>query len=312
MIPSVLIPGASAPAGINTIKSLRLVNFPGKIICTGPNRLAPGFFLSDIGEILPEINNAFYKKKLFQIIKKYNIKVLFPSSGFDIYPFSENIKEISELDAKAIVSNRDVLEVCRDKLLTFNRLPKSSKFVFTTDNPDKIHGFPFFAKPRYGKGSRGIIKIEDELDLKYVLDKIDDVIFQEYLPGIEYTVDVLSDLLGNPLVAIPRIRLQTKAGISTMGKIIRNKKIETICLNTAKNLGIVGPCCIQMKESKDGQLRMIEVNPRLGGGTIFTTLAGVNFPSILLDMVEGDKEIIIPKAKEITVVRYYEEIIVEN
>jgi carbamoyl-phosphate synthase large subunit len=47
----------------------------------------------------------------------------------------------------------------------------------------------------------------------------------------------------------------------------------------------------------------------MGGGTIFTTLAGANFPSMILDMIKGNKPVI-PTIKEITVLRYYEEIIV--
>jgi carbamoyl-phosphate synthase large subunit len=66
-----------------------------------------------------------------------------------------------------------------------------------------------------------------------------------------------------------------------------------------------------MKESNDGTLKIVEVNPRLGGGTIFTTLAGANFPAMILDMVRG-KRIRIPKISEITVVRYFEEIVVED
>ena len=45
------------------------------------------------------------------------------------------------------------------------------------------------------------------------------MIIQEYLPGKEYTVDVLSDLDGNSLLAIPRERIEVKAGISSKGKI---------------------------------------------------------------------------------------------
>ena len=66
-----------------------------------------------------------------------------------------------------------------------------------------------------------------------------------------------------------------------------------------------------MKESKEGILKIVEVNPRMGGGTIFTTLAGANFPAMILDMVNG-KKLKIPKISEITIVRYFEEIVVEN
>jgi hypothetical protein len=37
---------------------------------------------------------------------------------------------------------------------------------------------------------------------------------------------------------------------------------------------------------QDGIIKLIEVNARLGGGTIFTALAGANFPKMILDMVQ--------------------------
>jgi carbamoyl-phosphate synthase large subunit len=135
------------------------------------------------------------------------------------------------------------------------------------------------------------------------------MIYQDYLDGTEYTIDVLSDLDKNPLLAVPRIRIQTKAGISTKGKIVRHRALEEQCIQIAKVIGIIGPCCIQIKESSDGILSLLEINPRMGGGTIFTTLAGANFPSMILDLIEGNKPVI-PTIKEITVLRYYEEIIV--
>jgi carbamoyl-phosphate synthase large subunit len=169
------------------------------------------------------------------------------------------------------------------------------------------------AKPRYGKGSKGLLKIDNEKELKYVQTKRhkDNLIFQEYLPGTEYTIDVLSDLESEPIIAVPRIRLETKAGISTMGKIVKDENISDTCKSIAKCLKIRGPCCIQMKESKEGILKIVEVNPRMGGGTFFTTLAGANFPAMILDMVNG-KKLKIPKISEITIVRYFEEIVVEN
>jgi carbamoyl-phosphate synthase large subunit len=66
-----------------------------------------------------------------------------------------------------------------------------------------------------------------------------------------------------------------------------------------------------MKESREGILKIVEINPRLGGGTIFTTLAGVNIPSLILDIAEG-KEPEIPQFSEVTVIRYYEEIVIRN
>jgi carbamoyl-phosphate synthase large subunit len=66
-----------------------------------------------------------------------------------------------------------------------------------------------------------------------------------------------------------------------------------------------------MKESAEGVLKMIEINPRFGGGTIFTTLAGANFPAIIIDMLNG-KDIVKPTVSEITLIRYFEEIVVRS
>jgi carbamoyl-phosphate synthase large subunit len=308
---TVLVPGAAGPAGINTIKSLKMAGFGGKILATDSSSLSAGFFMADINEIIPQADEHSFLDRLFQIVKMYQVEVLMPSSGSDIYPYSENRKQLAEMGAEAIVSDRDKLEICRDKMLTFQTL--SNKFVlpFTTAESDKIDTFPVLAKPRFGKGSRGIVKIDDESDLRYIISKRDDLVFQEYLPGTEYTVDVLSDLDGKPIIAVPRIRMQTKAGISTKGRVLRDPTLEMECMKIAEVVGIRGPCCMQMKESAEGRLKLIEINPRMGGGTIFTSLAGANFPAMLLDMIEG-RQVSLPVISEITVIRYFEEFVLRS
>ena len=110
-------------------------------------------------------------------------------------------------------------------------------------------------------------------------------------------------------MAVPRIRIQTKAGISTKGRVLKNRKIEDECKQIADFIGIRGPCCIQMKEDENGIVKLVEINPRMGGGTIFTTLAGANFPMMLIDLIEH-KKVKVPEIQEITVIRYYEEIVI--
>ena len=187
---NVLIPGAGGPAGINTIKSLRLSLFKGNIVSTDSNPLSAGFFLSDFYYVIPPYDDKFFIEKLIKIIKEQNIKVLMPSSGFDIYGYSINHDLIVESGAIPIVSRRKVLEICRDKFLSYKFLSNKFPFAFTSEYHDKIDTFPLIAKPRFGKGSNNIIKIENKLDLNYVLNKFKNMIFQEYLPGTEYTVDV--------------------------------------------------------------------------------------------------------------------------
>jgi carbamoyl-phosphate synthase large subunit len=317
-----MVPGAAGPAGINTIKSLRMGGYSGSIIATDSSRLASGFYLASKHYILPQVSQEQeYAEKLLSVVSDENVQIMMPSSGYDIYAYSKLKNQLEKRGARPVVSSRHSLEICRDKLLTYQSLVHKfghEVLPFTTSDPNKISQFPIIAKPRFGKGSKNVVKIDNETDLQYVMSKFDDedMIFQEFLPGEEYSVDVLSNLSEKPLLAVPRLRLQTKAGISTQGKIQRNAELESLCMNIAKSVGIVGPSCIQMKRSTldrgAGRLfKLIEINARMGGGTIFTTLAGANFPKIILDMVEG-KEIVIPKISEIMVIRYYQEIVIND
>ncbi len=310
-VSNVLVPGASAPAGINTIKSLKLANFKGKVLSTDSNELSAGFYLSDYKELSPEAEDKGYLDFLFKVIEKYEINVLMPSSGYDIFPFSENKKKLRNLGVVPVVSDRDVLEVCRDKILTFERLKNNFNLPYTTEDKNRVTEFPIISKPRFGKGSRDIIQINDFSELDYISSRYSNMIYQEYLPGEEYTIDVLSDLDSNPLISVPRVRLQTRGGISTKGKIVLEKELIEESFKISKFLKIIGPCCIQMKKDKDNSFKLVEINPRLGGGTIFTTLAGANFPKMIIDMIEG-KKIKMPTVSEVTILRYFEEIIIDE
>ena len=118
----------------------------------------------------------------------------------------------------------------------------------------------------------------------------------------------------NPISIVVRKRLQIKAGISSKGEIIQNDFIEKCCFDICKFLKLKGPICLQMKEDVNGNPKFVEINPRLGGGTYFTTLAGVNFMKIMIDILNAKrfstKNMKIPSPKEITVLRYYNEVVV--
>jgi len=113
----------------------------------------------------------------------------------------------------------------------------------------------------------------------------------------------------NPISIVPRKRLQTKEGVSTKAKVVRDVEIEKYCFDICKFLKLKGSICLQMKEDANGKLKFIEINPRFGGGTYFSTLAGINFVEVILDLI-NKKQVNLPNPKEITVLRYYNEVVI--
>ena len=306
-----LIPGAGGAAGIGAIKSLGMCKFKGKIVSTDADALSAGLYLADKGYVVPPANDPSFFQKAIQIIENEQINIILPTSGFDIVPYSKNKKALEDNNIVAAMSDYEVIQTCLNKENFYYKLKNKFNLPYTTTNPSKIDTFPCIAKPIFGKGSKNVFICRDENELNIILSKYNDMIIQEYLPGKEYTIDVLSDLDGNALLAIPRERIEVKAGISFKGKIILNKTIQEECLNIAEYIGIKGPSCMQMKCDKEGMPKLTEVNPRMGGGTIMTTYAGVNFPELIIKMVNDDK-IEIPEINEITMVRYYEEVILNE
>ena len=161
---------------------------------------------------------------------------------------------------------------------------------------------PIIIKPMIGRGSRGFHLIKDFSELAAV-QKFGEHMYQEYLPGQEWTIDCV--ITKEKSVIIPRKRVNIKGGNSTCGTIEMNKTIIDFLSEFLKPF--VGPLCVQMIEDKDGNPKLTEINPRFGGGSIFAELAGVNLVDVILDQIHGEDNDY--KAKEITVTRFWDEII---
>src|SRR5215475_13682823 len=63
--------------------------------------------------------------------------------------------------------------------------------------------------------------------------------------------------------------------------------MERLCLDIGRHVCLKGPTCMQLKRDDSDGLKFLEINPRMGGGSMFTTLAGVNIPMLLLDLIRG-------------------------
>ena len=303
---NILLLSAGGPTAHGAIKSLRDIDFDGKIVSVDSNPLSAGFYLSDNYYVIPKAFDDGYIDKLLQIVKDENIDLILPTSSNDIITISKN----SHLfDCKLFMSDYEAIDICSDKLKFYEKckdrfpLPKTSMDYNDID-------YPLFAKPKeHSAGSRGISLCETIHNINCLNTNKYDYIYQEYLSGMEYTIDVLCDMDSNPLAIVPRERLQTKAGISSKGRIVKNDFIEKSCFDICKFLKLKGPLCLQMKEDESGNPKFVEINPRLGGSSYFATLAGVNFVEIILDLING-KKLKINEPKLIKILRYFEEVVI--
>ncbi len=99
---------------------------------------------------------------------------------------------------------------------------------------------PAFAKPAMGSSGIGIAKVESREALSHWVGERTDYIVQEVAPGLEYTVDVFVDREGKCRAAIPRRRLEIRAGEVSKGMTVRHAGVMALATRAQKPCPVPG------------------------------------------------------------------------
>ena len=178
---------------------------------------------------------------------------------------------------KIIISPKKTIQICVNKNYFYD-------FFINTDVliPKKSQKGASIAKPIHGRGSRNINIINKKIDLEY-FNKSKKYIVQKFISGKEFTIDCVYDSTCNLISFIPRERIVTN-GVSIVGKIHQKNKFIKFINNISKYLIFKGPINIQVIiENKTKNIYLIEINPRLSGGIIFSIKSGFNPIDLYLD-----------------------------
>tara|TARA_R110000737_G_scaffold331679_1_gene348088 strand:+ start:2105 stop:2989 length:885 start_codon:yes stop_codon:yes gene_type:complete len=286
---NILVLSAGGPAGIGFIKSIKKSKIKNvNIIAADCDPLSVGLFLADKHFIIPKLTEENSWLVIKKLIIENNINFILPCFEAGLLTLSKHINELKSLNVENFISSYNTINLCNNKFNFYQHLKDKFNMPKLLDRT--------FIKPDVGSGSRGIRTIEAGIGEH----------MWEYLPGIEYTIDVFCNTKSEPLATSVRTREGVKSGISVKGSVIRHKFLEQESQKLCKVLNIIGPCCIQWKEDLEGNPKLIECNPRLGGGTYFTTLAGINPAEIYLNNSISHCKY----PNEIKVTRYFEEIVI--
>lgn len=134
---------------------------------------------------------------------------------------------------------------------------------------------PAIAKPRHGSASRGI-KIFRNIEDLMQLEGLKDYLVQEYIENNrEYTVDCYVSQDGEPMVTVPRLRIEIMGGEVTRTETVNNPKLMEMSRSILNKFPFRGPVTLQFLEDLDtGRFLLMEINPRLGGGVVCSVYAG--------------------------------------
>ncbi len=268
-------------------QALKRLDLRGNVITTDISRMSPGLYFSSKHYIVPLTTDKKYIPIIKSICFRERIHLIIPTIDDELPLFGKHVDDFLARGIQVAVSSEKTSLICNDKHLTSEfLLDKGIPFARTWTSEelrDLTCRYPLFLKPRFGRGSIGAYPIRNKRELQFFLDYVPDSIVQEFLPGREFTIDLLADFNGKVISVVPRERLVIRSGVSDRGQTLNHPGMIKLAMRTAEALEIRGPANIQMK-LQDEQATIFEVNPRFSGGIPLTIAAGADFPAWIIEM----------------------------
>jgi carbamoyl-phosphate synthase large subunit len=275
-------------------RALDRLDLAGEILATDVTRAAPAFHAADRGFQVPHARDAAFIPTLLQICREHSVRLLVPTNDHELPRYAAHRDEFAGLGTRVAISAPEVVEIGRDKQRThFWLVSHGFPTVRQATAAELLEGrahldFPLIAKPRFGSASIGVTRVHEREELER-LARGGERIVQELAPGVEHTVDLLIDRNGRCRCAVPRRRLEVRAGEVSKGLAVRIPALQSLARRLGETLpGTYG--CLNFQVFFDGATErsaIIELNPRFGGGYPLSYHAGATFPEWLIEEILG-------------------------
>jgi carbamoyl-phosphate synthase large subunit len=306
----IIVTGAGGPAGVAVIRALGAQGYD--VVAVDADPLAAGSRIADASDVVPHADDARYVDTLVDIASRHDARAIIATITEEMIALSRREREVQRV-ASVWLPSTAALEACRDKW-RFAEVAHAAGIPVpaTALHPDEQVPGPWVVKPRFARGSRGVRYIESFDELQDAMDATDHPIVQTRLRGAEFTVDALVSREGEVVGAVPRWRLETKAGISTKGRTFANERVLRVVVEALAAFELTGAANVQGFVEPDGDVRIVEINPRFSGGLPLSLHAGADLVGEYVRGLEGRairSEALTFEAGR-TMVRHFEEIYV--
>jgi carbamoyl-phosphate synthase large subunit len=280
---------------------------------------AYGLYLADKGYVVPQRDNPDFAEKLIAIAQRETCSVIYPLSTFDQEYFAAHRTFFEENGICVVVSDLPSVSIANDKLKLYELFNQSRSIHVAGYQPAhdrsslqgglKKLGYP--SKPvvfklRHSTAARGLFIVREKAsvfesihrhsappevsfeELPSILAHLHDSngVLCEYLPGEEYSVDVLS-LKGEPIVSVVRKRYSSVGGLATHAEVVEDVAMQGMAESVVRTIGLSYTSNVQFRKNSAGIPCLMEVNPRIPGTVGLTVEAGVNMPAFALELALG-------------------------
>jgi carbamoyl-phosphate synthase large subunit len=310
----VLVTGVGGPAAVSVMKSLG--HDPTvELIAADMDPWAAGLYLvpPDARTLIPPGRDPGFAADVLARCVSMGVTIVIPTVDAELRPLDRARADFTGAGIDLLLAPGPALDVTLDKLALARccsgqvRVPRTECLAQTDP---ASWAYPVIVKPRTGSGSRDISLAESGAALT-AMGASADFIAQEYLPGDEYSIDVLADAGGRVVASVPRDRTRVDSGVSVAGRTIHDAELERFGRAVATATGLTYVANVQCRRDLAGRPALLEVNPRFPGAMPLTVASGVDMPRMAVDSLRGRPLPARADFRETAMVRYLEERFVE-
>ncbi|HEX8743821.1 MAG TPA: ATP-grasp domain-containing protein [Thermoleophilaceae bacterium] len=256
------------------------------VVAADPSPLAPARYAADVRAAPPRIDDPGYVPFLQDLVREHGVRAVVPLTDLDI-------EVLARADLPAFVPEPEICRATYDKyetheLLLSHGLP-SPPTVLPGTEPGS---YPVMVKPRRGSGARSIHPAADREQMEFFVRYVDEpVMVQRLMGGDEFSIDILCDLDGRCLNAIPRTMVESRGGESIKGTVIADAELVELGRAVAEALPVRGPCTVQAFRDPEIGLGITDVNTRFGGAfpaPMYAARPGRTYPELIVRMARGE------------------------
>lgn len=269
-------------------RALDRLGLAGPVLASDVTGYAAAFHLADRGLLVPRQDDPAFVDALLALCEREGVRLVIPTHDGELPLLAAARGRFAEIGTTVSVSAPETIAIGRDKVRTHAWLTAEGFPTVRQGTVDDVLAasadwrWPLIAKPRAGSAGIGVTRCASVSDLPE-----GDVVVQELAPGAEHTVDVLVLRDGSCPLAVPRQRLEVRAGEVSKGVTVRHPALESLVRRIAGRLpGAYGVLNVQVFADGD-DLRVIELNARYGGGFPLAYEAGALLPEWTIEELLG-------------------------
>lgn len=257
-------------------KAMQKVGSYSKLIAADSDESCLARYFADDFWHMPSLDRMT-DDKLIHELKARNVKVVVPSRDGELIFWSTRKEWLGQHGIQVMVSDLTAVEYCLDKLKFYEFCCKNDiPAIMTTDQLENLDAERYVVKDRYGAGSQNIGINLTRTEVQQHAVKLKQPIFQSYIEGREYSIDVYVDRTGRSKGLVCRSRDQIVNGESQITTIIHDERLEKLCGQYVTKLQLYGHVVLQLIIDMQQKVHLIECNSRFGGASTLGLAAGVD------------------------------------